>query len=370
MRIQFAIGKDRGGGRRFQSVRTVDVTDWSIRTPNPHALVFRPAWATFGRRLGWTLLAAIIIGGFGYPMGMFGGAPAAPPPVPSAQERADLERLEAEIDELASEVLSQEEIAAIKARSEYRTTQARAELEHTKTAGATVFWALAALIALMGLVPPLACLWQRSALTADPHGLLVLRTRTLFPHVWSWPLDGFDHLLVHYDEVWHRTRRSRYFVGWRWDIHLYAAIAPGGESVPAIAISPHLDKRDPRGLIRMPERVEQVAQWLSTHTGVPVGQPGLGAQAQAGRSRTFTHVEGAPAFSQTYQSLDDMPPDIRRRAEEMMRRGAPGQTTFREERVVIRDHTGAVQEYTSLDDMPPDIRARFEEARRRSQEGQ
>jgi len=365
MRIQFAVGKNEAGGRKIQSVRTLDVMDWSIRTPDRHALVFRPAWATFGRRLGWTLLAAVIIGGFGYPMGMFGGRAAEPPAPISAVEQAHLARIEAEIDEMAGEYLSEAEIAAIKARSEYRIAQSRAELEHTRAAGHTVFWAIAAILALMGLVPPVACFWQRSSLQADPHGLLVLRTRNLFPHVWSWPADGFDRLLVRYEEVWHRSRYSRHFVGWRWDIHLFAPIAPGGESVPAIVIAADLDKREPHGMIRIPERVERVAQWLSVHTGLPIGQPGLGAQAEAGRSRTFTHEESAPVVSQTYTSLDDMPPDIRRRAEEMMKRGAPGQTTFREERVVIRDHTGAVQEYASWDEMPPEVRARFEEARRR-----
>ncbi|HUU83146.1 MAG TPA: hypothetical protein VM243_06540 [Phycisphaerae bacterium] len=59
------------------------------------------------------------------------------------------------------------------------------------------------------------------------------------------------------------------------------------------------------------------------------------------------------------KSLDDLPPDIRARVEQMMDRGQTSgtrsHTTIR-----IRDGSGPEQVYHSVEDMPPDVRRRYE----------
>ena len=71
--------------------------------------------------------------------------------------------------------------------------------------------------------------------------------------------------------------------------------------------------------------------------------------------------DGATGEERVYDSLDDLPPEIRERIEAMRADGGPGraQRTF-----TFRGADGQERTYHSVEEMPPDVRAVYERLRK------
>lgn len=89
------------------------------------------------------------------------------------------------------------------------------------------------------------------------------------------------------------------------------------------------------------------------------GPPGTG-RMQANVVRRTEHIQLTDATTgekRVYHSLDEVPPEIRERIEELRAEGGGGQT---QQTITFRDATGGEQTYHSVDEMPPDVRAIYE----------
>jgi len=62
---------------------------------------------------------------------------------------------------------------------------------------------------------------------------------------------------------------------------------------------------------------------------------------------------------QVYHSMDELPPDVRARVEELRDAGGIGTS----QTITFRDSSGNEQTYHSPDEMPPEIREIYEKAR-------
>jgi hypothetical protein len=223
-------------------------------------------------------------------------------------------------------------------------------------------WIAGALIAL-ALVHVAGVLWQRLRIARD-NDRLVIRSNSLWPSRREYALSALRGMNIIEEEV-RSSRKSGYrFLGWRWRVVIHL----DDERIEFLC--------DARGRLAgstaCPERVAQFAQHLQRITGLPCPPPqrvewGAGRAAAVRTGRTLSIPLEPQYRSETYQSLEEMPPDVRRFAEERLARmRAEGATTAEFQQFTVRDGEGRVQTYRSLDEMPPELRQRFEAARRQS----
>ena len=142
-----------------------DFTDWSVVHADARSVMYRPSGQTLVRRLGATLLAAMVVGvvawSFGFPPS--GGA-----------------------------------------------------------VGQGVYWLVVGLCVLAGVLTPLGGVWQRLTIEKDIRGDLCVTRRGLTRSSRSFDKSDLVDLCVFAGEVYHRQRRPyvEKFLGWRWQVQL------------------------------------------------------------------------------------------------------------------------------------------------------
>ncbi len=338
-------------------------TDWRLAEHDTYGMVYRPSWKTLAGRLTGTALAALLIAGAFYTYGQMGGL----------------------IGGLALQVL----------------------------------WGLTGVLALIGILLPLSCLWNRLSISVDPYGNLVVRQMgAVLPSSRDFPLGPFKRIGVFVQEDIRASRYRRYRAGWRWVVVLLGPDAENG-----VQFWSYWQKHEPSDFGRIPEKVQAFVSGLSALTGLAAGEQqvvrsqGRGArrglsvaptvdvrsggkiyhsldeipQAMRARaeeaiararqsgpesgfsgvhtSRVIT-VQGADGATHTYHSLDEMPPEERRRVEGMMGErgvranagGLPASSAHHS--ITFRDREGNVHKHNSAEEMPPEVRAIYERLRR------
>lgn len=122
---------------------------------------------------------------------------------------------------------------------------------------------------------------------------------------------------------------------------------------------------------RVSPRTAELLQRLKLLAGLPCTKPQQ-VECHSGRAgayrtgRTLVTTSEPVGERHVYRSLDEMPSNLRQRAEEMMTEARErGISSVTREQITIRDSDGNVHTYNSVEEMPFDIRARYEEMRRR-----
>lgn len=235
-------------------------------------------------------------------------------------------------------------------------------------------WVLGGMLAAAGLVSPLSTLWETVTVSRGMRGTLKVRARRIFGSTREWPLETLRSIGVIVQEHIIRARGAPCDVGHVWRV---GVVDENGHW----CVDLHVDYTKHASLPgHFPERTRECIEALEQITGlrcsgapvfieegsVPVVMDDSHGMVSIGRrGGNVTQHVSASTESHTYHSLDEMPPEVRARVEEMMaQQRASGAQTFVSERITISGENGT-RTYHSVDEMPPDVRARYEEARRK-----
>ena len=367
--------------------KTYALADWYVAEQDPARIVYRPGAQVFLNRLAWTVLAALVIAAAHSVPSAGRGAPEPR----AAQKVAVVEALRQSAEDLQASLrqnMSDEQWTKFQAELDQRDARRTKELAadearlHTfRAIGQTVYWAVVGFFGSVGVLAPLSCLWNRIVIEREPAGDLSVTTRWLWPSRRAWPILDVGAISI---AVWEVTmapigRPWRRRTQWRWVVQPTV----GGSAEPeapdrAVAFMMCRQPTRPIEGSPPPEPVQVFAEWLSGATGLPtINLPlpqyrtdGTGGSRRA-RRVTYTTEPVVQTSERTYTSIDQLPPEIRAKAERALaaarQRGKSLDQPIEivSEEITIRDSTGRVRTYRSVDDMPAEDREIYEQLRRR-----
>jgi hypothetical protein len=399
VRFQIQFGKRRGGGFGVGLLPRYSIFDWRPSTTDEGGLLFRPSLRTVWRRLALTLIAAILLGmmwwSHGFPWKQ--EPPAAPAPANQAELDAAARELQADFERNMTPEQRrqfQQRLDRAQLERERRLAGQRAQLDWMDRAGRAVHWTVFEALLVLGLLPLLLAAWERVDLRNGPEGELIIRRRRFLTSERAWPRGSFGGIMCSAAERIHRTRRYETHEGWFWVVRLLPRHEHGGLAAPQHLDDPVVEfdvgrqPDRPFSEHKPPKRVRTFLKHLCRMTELdpasvqfglvpePVYQPrGFWQRWPRVRKQTVTYTSAPVVESVEYRSLDEMPPEMRKKVQRMMKQGIPSEGIAQESvRITIRDADGNERTYTSLDEMPPDVRESYEKVRhrmrrRRSREG-
>ncbi len=238
----------------------------------------------------------------------------------------------------------------------------------------TAGFALAALLGLMGTMAPLSCLWTHLVIERNARNDLVVRGwGIVLPFRKAWPLSAFRQINIHADEMYYRHRHGRHHEGWRFSASLLPAppidgVRPpvGAEYLSSFGVVFHIFRQRERPFGRLPAPVEEFIRNLQKVTGLRCGTPTVHERSPSGRSHIeqATTLDGQRLEGPVYRSREEMPEDVRASFDRMARDGRMDGTYVRHEHIQTSKDHGSVRTYDSLDEVPPEIRSQIEAARK------
>jgi hypothetical protein len=303
MPITFTFGKGRLGPEACY-----DFTDWkrlpASRLPSEaRRIAFQPGLRTSLRRLGGTAVAAFALAGVYF--------------------------LYQEFDSLGG---ASNEFVAV---------------------GRGVCLGVGGLIGLAGLLAPLSCLWNRIAIDCDARGNLVVTAWKLLPRTKTWPMDSFSRMYVLAQSVVTGQRGVRRLLGYRWQVRL--------EGAHSVEFRPDFQKDAPMPGKFSP-RTAQFLAALSQLTGLSCEAPVVVDPSGPRTNVACQRVSGGAPIVQTYSSLDDLPEEFRAQVNQVRTEAMISNTP---QTIRFRDADGREHTYQSPEEMPPEIRAIYEQMRRK-----
>jgi hypothetical protein len=373
---RFAIG-----GGKVTQIPVLDIRDWRMVRRDAQHAVFRPSMKTFGRRLGWTLLCAVLAGLSYFSLREY--LDTAMVPMEDTQALGSLVADTNWMLESMRRGMSPEEWSRLKADLERSKAEAEARQAADlarREAGSRWFrrglMAFVIALGLAGMLPPIATLWNHLTIERTPQGGLVMRSRSVVPRRREWAPGTIGRLPIQVREHITRGRHGRMeHRGWRWHVYLAPAAfsgAPGELPVLAEIIADWQPSR-PMDNPPLTPRVEAVVSELGRLCGARPDRPVV-VDAAVERSWLGTRITqqaefpaGAPFVQKSeireeYNSLDEVPAYLRPQMERMLRQAEAGipPEGLKSQRFVYRDASGRENVYHSRDEMPPEVREVFD----------
>ncbi|MBM3289910.1 MAG: hypothetical protein FJY92_07130 [Candidatus Hydrogenedentes bacterium] len=317
-------------GRIRVAPRTFDVRDWNCVESTPQSIAFRPSGRTLLRRLGGTLLAAIVIG-------------------------------------MCSALM-------------FEAYNKRAVPEGDVVF--QVYLAVCGVVSVLGILAPLSVLWDRVSIVVDGRNRIAVIARGIRTKTCGATIDQSTRLGVRAVEHIRRRRHAGIsHLGYRWIVSIEPSpsIELIGTTVTSIDFVVHWQKDRPVEEMPLPPRVRAFVDAIGRMTGLLAAPHTIsdyaGVESLWGRRRyrvsghsgpiveTRTMI-GAPVVSSHTVGFDEMSPEMRAQFEAFRARaGAGGTETVTAEFVsdgggiAYRGADGTVHTYRSVDDMPPEVRA-------------
>ena len=233
----------------------------------------------------------------------------------------------------------------------------------------TATWGLIALAVVPLLLVPV----HRVTVARGPDRDVIVKMCGLWPTRRRMPVRDMAKILVGPEEDVSRTRSMRIRNGWRWLVRVVGRAQPDSPSGTAdawcVEFFMDFQKQQPADPSRPPRRVQAFVESLSRLTGgvgveyaIPgerFGQPGRYGWPLQGESVEYS---SAPVVERRrYRSLDEVPEHLRNALGCLMEEShRTGRREFHAVRVTVRDAQGHEITYNSLEEMPPDVRARYE----------
>ncbi|MBI5092319.1 MAG: hypothetical protein HZB26_07720 [Candidatus Hydrogenedentes bacterium] len=230
-------------------------------------------------------------------------------------------------------------------------------------------------ILLCGILAPLSAIWNRTQVRVDAGGTLSVSTFFLWPRTRSWRLTAFGGIAYGTRMRVIHPRRSRPRTSWQWFVRLNPAPMDNeGPSPSFVEFRVHSQTDPPEDDRRPPETVQALTAWLQHATGLPASGPErLGRQTGVIRSRYVTRTESV-ITNNVFTSYEELPEDLRAEVDrlraEAREKGVPDDQPIvrRVNRFTIRSGLGPAKTYNSLEEMPPDVRVLYERMRQNSPE--
>ena len=379
----------------MRRVPIYNVRTWRIRSADSRRIVFRPSWKTFAIRLQATVLFLGIIGAMEYGVRRMEAERESRAPIFTDAEREEFARREAEIvesmrrefdDELVDQV--ERDVAAERAARQARRDVEEERIQLIARGLEYARYGLYAVLAICGLLPPMSCLWSRVTIGKTIAGELRVFSLGILPRTRIWGQDYFERLRTYaMERYWFGRHGALTKHAWDWYVQLappglahmpvtmtIAWTGAGEELSPQFLV--HRQKPQPGTKDRAPEPVREFVKAMRALTGLPADRPEIvEARLKRGllgtrvtRSMPVASVElPASHHSQTYASLDEMPPEVREKFRELLE---SGKMTGREDgsvEVVSRRtfSIGTPIDPADLDKLPPEVRRQVEDQMQR-----
>ncbi|MGQ0633872.1 MAG: hypothetical protein ACT4QC_04620 [Planctomycetaceae bacterium] len=384
LRLLFQIGRSPDGRFRLAPLPVYQIVDWRCVGFDNESMTYRPSWPTLIRRLGVTLLAAIFFGLLVAVAGVpWRGASSRSTGLLDEKDRVQAEERLRESREL--EKLLQlpdrphvaEELARKQQQREAELAAQRTRFERLEIIRRGVLWIVTGGLVALGLVPLIVLPFESLTILRGRDGELIVCRRRILATEKSWPPGSFGGIVCEAMEWVHRPRRRSFGLhqGWVWIVRL----APGrnglvlpyptavGESALEFVVGRQKDR--PLDAARPLAPVQSFISRLRDLAGVSEVAYGLlPDRGAAGPRRRTVIYESEPLVNETtYHSLREMPPKLQSDVRKLISDGVPAEgVVHHTTRISIRDSAGNEKIYTSIDDLPPDVRKRFEIARRKA----
>jgi len=285
------------------------------------------------------------------------------------------------------EVLEPEVLERIAAEAEVeRAARARRAAEETARANQLrrvllyVHYGIVGFFVIVGILPPLTCLWSRVTITRTPQGELAIRSCVLWPRTTRWPLRDFHSIRTVAKEQYGFYRRGGIAShNWVWYVQLPVGGQPQiplsgvggvvfGNASPQFQV--YREKYQPSMIGKAPEPVRELVKALRALTGLEAEAPRLVEGRIVGRKKVAYTVAGGdetaiPVAHQehVFRHGEAIPDDLRRRIAAMTgdRIEALGDGTARSftQEITVTDEAGRQVSYGSIDELPEDVRRRL-----------
>lgn len=249
-----------------------------------------------------------------------------------------------------------------------------------------LYYGALSVLGAFAFLAPASFLWRNVRLSRSIRGETAVSWTSYlgWPKSASWAKGDLTGLRVGCLVEQERTRRGAYrTLGWRWRLTAF-----GADGAPRVTLTLSRQAARPVEGMAVPGDVESACRVVESVWGIPCdrtapfieGEPD--AFGRSGGVRISQPVMMNREKVQTYSSIDDIPPHLQAQAramlEEAQRTGKPvsSSVTTTTQRfdmaggaITFRDVDGVERTYRSADEMPPEVRARYEDLMRRFRGG-
>ena len=375
MQFQFKIGW--GDGRsRLRRVPVYSMLYWRVSHADEELVTYRPSGRTLADQLGISALAALLLLAVTWLGGWPWSSAASDRKVqqPTDVDLRQAAELKSATDEL-KRLLPPEKVAElerVEAQRRVEREESLAQLQYERSIFSAVrrgfHWFSFVALAAMAVIPVVALPIQQLVFEKSPQGELVVRKRGLWPSTRKWPISAFTQVNYGAEEDRRRRRRRRYYtIGWRWlvtlrgmpDFTTARQLSPMDELEVAFYID--RQKQQPADADPPPKSVLELCEHLSRLTGATVGKDAI---ERRGVKRRQIVSSSTPIVTRDVSiPLDELPEGLRRKAKEKLATAGDGKPVVHESvRVTVQDSEGNERTYNSLDELPSDLRADYEQA--------
>jgi hypothetical protein len=235
--------------------------------------------------------------------------------------------------------------------------------------------ALTILLAMGAILPPFLALFEQITIAQTVRGDFTVARRRLLTRTVACPASTLSPIKVSARAMVRNERRvGRSHSGYRWIVMTESDPLQGGTGA---GFDFHVDhwKQAPVTQDRLPERVAALVDGLSRLTGhtyegpiildsIPYSPKSFGARVHFGS-------RGPVVRTQMFTRMGDVPPELRGEIESLMSSpsGSEGsgiqRRVIRTEHITVKDADGNVRTFNSAEELPPEMRSIYEEMRRR-----
>lgn len=331
----------------MKRVPIYNVRTWRIRAADSQRIVLRPTLRTFAIRLQATIVFLAMIGVIEYTVRRMRSDPAAPPGI-TQNEHDEIARGAEDLREFMRVELGEETAERIEREAAQSSAAREAEIaasaRRVEQVGDWVRfgrYTLYGVLAAVGLLPPLGCLWSRVTIRRTVRGEVSVRAFEILLRRRTWPGGHFERIRTFAMERYWNGRYGRITRhAWDWFVQLDPAglahmpvamdvawAGPGKDLPPQFLV--HRQKYQPGTKDCAPEPVREFVKALRALTGLPADQPQI-IEARLHRGFFGTRVSRRMPISQeipisheshTYNSIDKMPEEVREKFRELLESG-------------------------------------------------
>lgn len=238
-----------------------------------------------------------------------------------------------------------------------------------------VFTIVSVALGLLAVAGPLHALFSRLTVSVDGSGAIRVASIPPWPPARRWKLKRFDGVAMCAQQRIIRTKhRTVLATRWQWAVYLNPAgehYLPPVKGAPRWAEAPNIPvfelsssrARPPEGA-PPPSPVEELARALATLTGLPLRAPVI-AQPVIDEPGPGESFDGVKTFTKSFSfgNPQDVPPELLGRTRQQVRKGESSTLVHRSARITVKDANGRTQTYNSWDDVPQEIREKLKDHR-------